>query len=76
MSSVVPEGWSEEYLGSIFEKISNGTTANQIETDDGESVTRIETISNGYINFEKVGKINAGQTLSDGARRYFIQQHQ
>ena len=70
MSSVVPEGWSKECLGSIFEKISNGTTANQVETEDGESVTRIETISNGYINFEKVGKINA----SDADKRYLMEQ--
>ncbi|MDC0551672.1 restriction endonuclease subunit S [Amylibacter sp.] len=69
MSSVVPEGWSKENLGSIFDKISNGTTANQIETTDGESVTRIETISDGYVNFEKVGKIHS----VDADKRYLME---
>ena len=70
MNSAVPEGWSKENIGSIFEKISNGTTANQIETENGESVTRIETISDGYINFEKVGKID----ISDAEKRYLMKQ--
>ena len=70
MSSVVPEGWTKENIGSIFEKISNGTTANQIETENGESVTRIETISDGYINFEKVGKID----IIDAEKRYLMKQ--
>lgn len=41
-------------LGSVFEKISNGV-AYDASNSDGLPVTRIETISTGKVNFEKVG---------------------
>ena len=68
MSEVVPEGWSIKSIGSIFERISNGTTANQIEAEEGVAVTRIETISDGVINFSKVGRINS----LDADERYLM----
>lgn len=46
--------WKQVELGDVFEKVSNGLTydANSL---DGLPVTRIETISTGRVNFEKVG---------------------
>ncbi|HGH3371242.1 TPA: restriction endonuclease subunit S [Kluyvera cryocrescens] len=48
------EEWKKVELGDVFEKVSNGLTydANSL---DGLPVTRIETISTGRVNFEKVG---------------------
>ncbi|MFI2948544.1 restriction endonuclease subunit S [Serratia nematodiphila] len=47
--------WKQVELGDVFEKVSNGLTydANSL---DGLPVTRIETISTGRVNFEKVGR--------------------
>lgn len=48
------EEWKKVELGDVFEKVSNGLTydANSLE---GLPVTRIETISTGRVNLEKVG---------------------
>ncbi|MNX87877.1 Type-1 restriction enzyme EcoKI specificity protein [compost metagenome] len=46
--------WKRVELGSVFEKISNGVTYDA-NNSNGLPVTRIETISTGKINFEKVG---------------------
>ena len=46
--------WSRSGLGNVFDKISNGVTYDA-KNMDGLPVTRIETISTGKINYEKVG---------------------
>ncbi|GAH48978.1 unnamed protein product, partial [marine sediment metagenome] len=63
MSSIVknqsdlPNGWVFSNLENIIDRISNGTTIKQNRKGIGIPVTRIETISNGTINFDRVGYI-------------------
>ena len=53
----LPEGWKWVRLGEVCEKITNGTTAIQNTEKKGFPVTRIETISSGLINEERIGWI-------------------
>jgi type I restriction enzyme S subunit len=46
--------WRSIQLGDVFDKVSNGVTYDASNLE-GLPVTRIETISNGTVNFEKVG---------------------
>ena len=48
------EAWVQFKLGEIFSKISNGLTYDT-NAEEGLPVTRIETTTNGKINYEKVG---------------------
>ena len=50
----LPEGWVWAKVGDILHKISNGTTWKQNKEGIGLPVSRIETISFGTINLEKV----------------------
>ena len=50
-------GWIKTNVEEIAIKISNGTTQKQNKENLGLPVTRIETISQGYINFNKVGYV-------------------
>ncbi|HAW54082.1 MULTISPECIES: restriction endonuclease subunit S [unclassified Hyphomonas] len=50
--------WEEKRLGDVVSAIQSGTTANQINDDSGLPVTRIETISDGTVNYEKVGYVS------------------
>jgi type I restriction enzyme S subunit len=62
----VPEHWGLYSLRYHLKAIFNGVTADQ--TDAGEDtvpVTRIETISKGVIDFEKVGYIAAANARPD-----------
>ncbi len=49
--------WEVKRLGEVA-MISNGLTADQSSDSNGLKVTRIETISEGSINIDKVGYIN------------------
>jgi type I restriction enzyme S subunit len=52
----IPAGWEVGSLRYAFSSISNGSTSTQIaEGEYTQKITRIETISDGEINFEKVG---------------------
>lgn len=51
----LPEGWCWTILDDIILKISNGITANQNKEKKGVPVTRIESISTGSLNLERVG---------------------
>lgn len=53
----VPENWEVSSLRNAGSGFKNGYTANQIDEDKGIYVSRIETISTGKINYEKVGFI-------------------
>ena len=55
----LPDGWRWAKLGEVCLRISNGTSANQNQEKKGLPVTRIETISTGEINSERVGYIDA-----------------
>ncbi|MDO8908457.1 MAG: restriction endonuclease subunit S [Pseudohongiella sp.] len=52
----VPEHWGICSFRHLIKSVSNGTTVEQTdESDDTVAVSRIETISTGTINFNKVG---------------------
>jgi len=51
----LPDGWRWVRLGEVCERMRNGTTAGQNSDSKGLPVTRIETISTGIINLQKVG---------------------
>lgn len=54
----IPSHWETIKLKNLFLSFSNGTTAEQIKTGETEfPVTRIETISSGKINKNKVGYV-------------------
>jgi type I restriction enzyme S subunit len=53
-SESLPEGWSIVELGGLLERLANGLTSKQEKLPPGIPVSRIETISDGTINFEKV----------------------
>ena len=55
----IPRHWTMKRLKHVTESIKNGTTAPQIQSGQTDyPVTRIETISTGKINFDKVGHVN------------------
>ena len=54
----VPDGWSVHSLRHHLNAVFNGLTANQIDESEATvPVTRIETISRGVIDFDRVGHI-------------------
>ena len=55
----MPDGWRDVNLADITSLIRNGFSCNQDKNGLGYPVTRIETISDGTINYERVGFTNA-----------------
>ncbi len=60
----IPNHWSALQLRIVVKSVKNGNTAEQIEESDFP-ISRIETISTGKINFEKVGFISQSDVRSD-----------
>lgn len=60
-----PLDWTVYSLGEVLETIRNGTSEKQNTEGKGKPVTRIETISEGKVNFSKVGYIDTEEDLSD-----------
>jgi type I restriction enzyme S subunit len=56
---MIPDGWRDVNLADITSLIRNGFSCNQDKNGLGYPVTRIETISDGTINYERVGFTNA-----------------
>ena len=55
----LPAYWQMKKLKHVTESINNGTTTPQIPSGQTNyPVTRIETISTGEVNFQKVGHVN------------------
>lgn len=54
----IPSNWVWVTLGTLLDRISNGASGKQNKSNDGFPVTRIETISESVINFDKLGYIN------------------
>ena len=50
----LPNGWVETNLENLITRISNGTTEKQSKEKTDFPVSRIETISNEKVNFNKV----------------------
>jgi type I restriction enzyme S subunit len=57
--------WEVKKLGEIIEFVRNGLNINQTNEKEGYKVTRIETISEGRINIEKVGYIRTLQDIAE-----------
>lgn len=53
---VIPKEWEVKRLGDLLSRCANGLTYD-VSMTHGISVTRIETISTGKINYQKVGYI-------------------
>lgn len=54
IASVEPRGWPLIPLGELLLELRNGLTATQEKEPPGIPVTRIETISNGIVDMERV----------------------
>lgn len=55
---MIPKGWDLVKLKFLCSGFNNGTTAAQVDyAEDTISVTRIESISEGVINYKKVGYV-------------------
>ncbi len=65
----VPAHWDFGSFRRAIKSVSNGTTADQVDEDaNAIAVSRIETISTGEINFEKVGYVKP----EDAASRFIL----
>lgn len=53
----VPDHWKKTSFSRLVDSVQNGTTATQVGEETPYPVTRIETISAGKINFNKVGYV-------------------
>lgn len=61
----VPKHWEVGSFRHLIKSISNGTTIDQVdESDTTLAVSRIESISTGEINFEKVGHIQKQDAIT------------
>jgi len=64
-----PEGWNWTKLGDVVERMANGTTESQNKNGEGVPVSRIETISDGSVDLDKVRHIaDPSQELVDKYR--------
>ena len=61
-SSIQNSSWKNLPMGDTLSYMGNGTTANQNQSKIGLKVTRIETISEGIVNYKKVGYIDESET--------------
>lgn len=53
----LPDGWKKTELGNTLMLIRNGFSGQQVQYTTKFSITRIETISDGYIDYQKVGYV-------------------
>ena len=53
----VPKNWCWVYLSGLLREIKNGTTIKQDKSGIGYSVTRIESLQNQTIDFDRLGTI-------------------
>lgn len=61
----IPDHWDIVKLKRLARGFSNGTSLSQLSSGETQyPVTRIETISTGEINYEKVGYVNYDSSLS------------
>ncbi|MDR1729280.1 MAG: restriction endonuclease subunit S [Prevotellaceae bacterium] len=59
----VPESWAWTTLGKIVLSIKNGATIKQNKNASGIPITRIETISDGTVNYVRMGYANIFDSL-------------
>jgi type I restriction enzyme S subunit len=53
----LPEGWIWVRTDDILEKLTNGYSGQQFKEPPGLPLTRIETISNGIVDFSRIGYV-------------------
>lgn len=61
----VPKNWCWVYLDALLSEIKNGTTIKQDKSGCGYSVTRIESLQNQTIDFERLGTIVDETAIKD-----------
>ncbi|MGI6095423.1 MAG: restriction endonuclease subunit S [Lachnospiraceae bacterium] len=61
----VPKNWCWIRLGSLLREIKNGTTIKQDKSAIGYKVTRIESLQNQTIDFDRLGTIVNEQEIKD-----------
>lgn len=55
----IPSHWKESLLRFLFSSITNGSTETQIEESSSTApISRIETISSGFIDMERIGFVD------------------
>ena len=60
----IPEDWNWKKSQEYLEYIESGISESQNKDGDGIPVSRIETIANGTVNYEKVGYVNGDNDYS------------
>jgi type I restriction enzyme S subunit len=63
----LPRGWKRIALGELVTKMANGIVGKQTKDGVGLPVSRIETISHGVVDLDRVGFLN-GVTAEDAQR--------
>ena len=66
----IPKNWEKDKLKNILDILRNGANIKQFDNADGIPISRIETIANGYVDFNKVGYANI---YDDKYKDYYIQ---
>ena len=61
----IPQEWEVQKLQEVTSRLTNGTSESQNTEGKGLSVTRIETISHGSIDYSKVGFVDSDKDLSE-----------
>jgi len=62
----IPSHWEVKSLRRVITRLNNGTTAEQLEFEEHLfAVTRIETISDGSINFNRIGYVEPSKDLDN-----------
>jgi len=67
----LPPSWEKVSFESLLTKLTNGTTLNQFKEPPGIPVSRIETISEAKVNFDKVRYV---RDITDDQRQKFLLQ--
>lgn len=60
----IPADWTWEKTAEHLEYIESGISESQNKDGDGIPVSRIETIANGTVNYQKVGYVNGDKDYS------------
>jgi type I restriction enzyme S subunit len=57
----VIETWKDTHLGEVFESITNGVNCDQKSNSGAHLITRIETISKGSVDLERIGRADLNE---------------
>ena len=65
----ISKNWRKDKLKNILDILRNGANIKQLDNANGIPISRIETIANGYVDFNKVGYANV---YDDKYKSYYI----